>query len=182
MRYPQTAYLLLISICHVTNRREFLDNHGLSTFLGRTAVHFPIAVRVCYRTLRRNARMGLVHPRPPGVSRCYQILPGRTSRESPWAARLPPATIILPVSTPELPWLSLPLPLGSIQLFQRRGRPNPNPNRFRDPFCAHPSECCAVLKCASHHVDSSPFTPVGLSASVVIRNPCRRPSCGLWTL
>ena len=33
-----------------------------------------------------------------------------------------------------------------------------------------------------YHVDSSPFTPVGLSAKVVILNPCRSPSCGLWTL
>ena len=30
--------------------------------------------------------------------------------------------------------------------------------------------------------DSSPFTPVGRSASVVIRKPWRRPSWGLWTL
>lgn len=81
-----------------------------------------------------------------------------------------PQKSFFPFQLPELPWhfpgLQASKDFGLIRVA--------NPIITRS-VCNGPNAGHA----AAHHVDSRPLTPVGLSASVVIRNPWRRPSCGL---
>lgn len=124
---------------------------------------------------------------PPGVTpslSCQGVL--GCDRRNAGPAVLPPATIILHVSTPELSWFSLwsdqsddprqNFNVADTAHRRLQTRPNCRPKRY--VICVERTESCY----ATYHVDSKPLTPVGLSAKVVIRKPCRSPSCGLCTL